>query len=180
MLFGRLAEQNTLTSCEPKFLIEVSRVSTRRSISLREQTASTRTSAIPQQWLRLKESRQLASPLFTQESEVSANPKTFGSLTHPNMGRPMQSNEQPLQQQHSRSTVNYVRRVESFSDVERSLSKGNEIVNWRVCTCLKWKMRKFFLNRKFFMNSLRRRLIELFRENLQFRQDYLRRRLNWT
>ena len=68
---------------------------------------------------------QLTSPLFTQESELSDDPFKSGSLTHVNAGGPMQSNEQPQQQQqHLRGTGKLVRGVESFPNVERSLSKG--------------------------------------------------------
>ena len=58
--------------------------------------------------------------------------------------------------------------------------KVKEIENWTVCNFLKWKRTGFSPSRKTFMNSLKRKLIELFKENLQLRQDYLKRRLNWT
>ena len=67
-----------------------------------------------------------------------------------------------------------MRGVESFADVV------HEIGNWRVCNFLEWIGRKYCLNREAFMNTLKRKLNELFKDNLQLRQDYLRRKLNWT
>ena len=50
----------------------------------------------------------------------------------------------------------------------------------RVCNLLKWKRINFCLNREAFMNTLKRKLNELFKDNLQHRQDYRKLRLNWT
>ena len=58
--------------------------------------------------------------------------------------------------------------------------KDNEIANWRACTFLKWKRREFCLNREAFMTTLKRKLNELFKDNLQLGQDDVRQRVNWT
>ena len=49
-----------------------------------------------------------------------------------------------------------------------------------MCKFLKWNRKEFRPNRKTFMNSLKRKLIMLFKENAQLRQDYLKRSLNLT
>ena len=49
-----------------------------------------------------------------------------------------------------------------------------------MCNFLKFLRKGFCLNRKAFMNSLIRKLIELFKKNLRLRQDYLKHRLKWT
>ena len=89
-----------------------SAVSTRRPTSLRERTASTRTSAISRLQVDASERidtdlGQLTLQQFTQESEVSANPYNSGSFTHLNAAKPMQSNDQPQQQQHGRSSKRF-------------------------------------------------------------------------
>ena len=51
-----------------------------------------------------------------------------------------------------------------------------------LCCCAIFsnaKRRKFCLNREAFMNTLRRKLNELFKENLPLQRDHLKRRLNW-
>ena len=58
--------------------------------------------------------------------------------------------------------------------------KGNEIVNWRVHLYQIEREKKFCPNRAAFMNTLKRKLIGLFNDILHLRQDYLKRRLNWT
>ena len=68
-----------LNSPSPRLWAHVSAVTTHRSTHLRERAVSTRTSTISRPlWVRLKSSTtnvgQMASPLFSPERELSANP----------------------------------------------------------------------------------------------------------
>ena len=49
-----------------------------------------------------------------------------------------------------------------------------------MCKILQWIEKERILSEKIFMTSLQRNLIMLFEDNLQLRQYYLKRRLNWT
>ena len=74
-----------------------------------------------------------------------------------------------------------VRGVESVSNVERSSSKGKRNRELeKVQLSLMEKGEKFCLNGEAVVKTLKRKLIELFKENLRLRQDYLKHRLKST
>ena len=74
-----------------------------------------------------------------------------------------------------------VRGVDSLSNVERSLSKGTRNRELESVQLSQMEMEKIpSEEKKAFMNTLKGKLIELFKENMQLRQDYVKRRLNWT
>ena len=80
LLFGRLAEQSPLTGYEPKSLIEVSSEHTSNNFPSRKNSfnleidATIATTVAASEITDAIEGRQLTSPLFSQEREVSANP----------------------------------------------------------------------------------------------------------
>ena len=164
---GRLAEQSPLTGYEPKSLIEVSSehppvILPSRRGSLDTNVDDLVTTQDASEVCDTTDVGRFTSTLFSQEREVSAVAFSVSwSQTH--------------------SSIEKSRRdVEPFSSFGKSLSKGEEIENWRVCGILKWKGKEFCLNKEIFMTSLKGTLIMLFMENAQLRQDYLKRSLNWT
>ena len=67
-----------------------------------------------------------------------------------------------------------------FQALGNRCRKVLEIENWRVCRILKRKGKEFSPNKKTFTTSLKGKLILLFQDNAQLRQDYLMCSLNWT
>ena len=82
----------------------------------------------------------------------------------------------------SRSVFLVLRHIQAWRDPCGTLSRiqvsGNhsrkvkEVENWRVCSILNWKGKEFCPNKELFMISLKRKLIMLFQENLQLRQEW--------
>ena len=70
--------------------------------------------------------------------------------------------------------------LSSFQASGNRCRKVQEIDMWRVCRILKWKGKEFCPNQETFTTSLKGKLIMLFKENAQLRQDYLKRSLDWT
>ena len=131
---------------------------------------------------------QLTSHLFSQEREVGADPfSVFGSQAHSCVAKPLQGTDLSTSSGQlvrdtdlCPTTGKLVRGVSHFQTSKGHCLKVHEIENWRVCNFLKWKWKKILSEQKAFMNTLKRKLIELFKENMQLRQDYVKRRLNWT
>ena len=117
--------------------------------------------------------QRLTSPLFSQEREVSATPVGVScSQTQTSVGRPTRDTDLFSSIGRERSET-----LSLFQVSRNQRSKKSRI--WTVCNFVKWKRKEFCLNRKSFMNSLKRKLIELFKDNLRLKQDYLNRRPNW-
>ena len=117
----------------------------------------------------------LTSPLFSQEREVSGIKFTVScSQTHSSVERPMRDVDPFSAWRNPRGTLSRFQasgnrcRKEKISRIGESaiFSNGNG--------------KEFCPNREILMTSLNRKLIKLFKENLWFRQDYLKRSLNWT
>ena len=117
----------------------------------------------------------LTSPLFAQEREVSANPFSASSSSAlSSVRRPMRDVIR------FRALGNWFGTLSHFQVSRECCRKVKEIENWRVCKLPTWKRKELCPNRKIFMKSMKRKLIKLFKENVQLRQDFPKRRLNWT
>ena len=177
LLFGRMAEQGLLRGHEPKSLIEVSSEHTPIDFSSRKNSFNTdvndlATTVAASEIAETLEVEELTSPLFTQEREVSAN--LFGVSDFQQAGargsqqQPASSSVLiPRQETDLGSSGKPVRGNESFSIVERSLFRGKRDRDFEIVQlCLNMKETEFCLKGKTFMNTLKRRLNELYEENV--------------
>ena len=70
--------------------------------------------------------------------------------------------------------------VDSLSNVEKSLLKRQRDREFESVQLSQMEKERILLNKEALMNTLKRKLNELFKDNLKFRKDYLRFRLKQT
>ena len=95
--------------------------------------------------------------------------------------KPASSSVMNLSQTSNLGSCEKLQRSDGFSsNVERSLLRGKRIAISEVCHCLNMTEKEFCLKGGIFTKILKNKLHELFKANVQLREDYLRVEWSWT
>ena len=167
-----------LTSYESKSLIEVSSEHTPINFPSRKNSFNTNVNDLTatvaaSDTAETIEARQLTSPLFTQEREISSNP--FGVSDF------QQAAASIFKCSKSLANVQIWELQETgagYCVIPKVTVKRKKVSRVRMCVILNKK--EFCPRGKTFMNNMKRKQNELFKVSVWLREDYLRLRFKWS